>query len=72
MINISLLVINGLDVIKEIRTISPTVPIIAITSNDFYLEQKQALKYGCSDVMSKPFSISKLEEYVLAFVSIII
>ena len=64
---ISLSMMSGLEVIKKIRAITSTVPIIAITTDNFYLEQKEALKYGCNDVLSKPYSASKLEEYVLAF-----
>ena len=68
LVDISLPVIDGIEVIKKVRATSSSIPIIAVITNDFYTEQKLALKHGCNDVMSKPYSASKLEEFVLAFI----
>ncbi len=65
--NMQLPVMSGLDAAKKIRSMSPRVPIIAITANAFYMEQQWALESGCNDILAKPFSATKLEETVLAF-----
>jgi CheY-like chemotaxis protein/anti-sigma regulatory factor (Ser/Thr protein kinase) len=56
------------DVIRKIRTISSNIPIIAMTSSDYYHDQRQAFENGCTDVLSKPFSASKLGEVVMSFI----
>jgi len=53
--------------IEKIRTISATIPIIAMTSSDYYHDQRRAFENGCTDVIAKPFSVSKLQEVVMAF-----
>ncbi len=67
LMNIQMPVMNGIDAAKKIRTMSSTVPIVAVTANDFYMEQRWALESGCNDVISRPYSATKLEEIVLAF-----
>jgi len=56
------------ELIVKIRTISANMPIIAMTSSDYYHDQRQAKENGCTDVIAKPFSASKLEEIVMAFI----
>ena len=56
------------DIIRKIRSISANIPIIAMTSSDYYHDQRQAFENGCTDVLAKPFSASKLEEMVMAFI----
>jgi len=57
------------DLIKKIHAISPNVPIIAITTNDFYHDQRWALENGCNDVIARPFSASKLIESITAYMA---
>ncbi|MDR0970345.1 MAG: response regulator [Lentimicrobiaceae bacterium] len=68
LLSIQLPVLSGIDAIKKIRSISQSVPIIGVTSNDFYLEQKWAVESGCNDVISKPYSAIKIEEIVTVFI----
>ena len=56
------------EIIAKIRTISANMPIIAMTSSDYYHDQRRAFENGCTDVIAKPFSASKLEEVVMAFI----
>ena len=56
------------DVITKIRAITPSIPIIAMTTSDFYHDQRWAIENGCTDVISRPFSHTKLEEVVMAFI----
>ncbi|RXJ78064.1 hypothetical protein CRV03_03585 [Arcobacter sp. F155] len=67
-IDISMPKVNGLEVIKKIRTINKKIPIIittAHTDNEYLLE---ALKYKLESYIVKPFSFEKLmsvfEEYI--------
>ena len=56
------------DIIAKIRAITPNIPIIAMTTSDYYHDQRMAFENGCTDVIAKPFSSSKLEEFVMAFI----
>ena len=55
------------DIISKIHAIAPSIPIIAITTSDFYNDQRWAIENGCADAIVKPFSPSNLEEVVMAF-----
>lgn len=68
LLSIQLPVLSGIDATKKIRSISQSIPIIGVTSNDFYVEQKWAVESGCNDVISKPYSAIKLEEVVTVFI----
>ncbi|MDR1864057.1 MAG: response regulator [Bacteroidales bacterium] len=68
LMDIQMPVLNGIEATRKIRAISSSVPIIAVTTNDFYIEQRMAYESGCNDVISKPYSPSKIEEVVLAFI----
>ena len=59
---------NKKEIIQKIRKISSKIPIIAMTSSDYYHDQRQAFENGCTDVIAKPFTASKLEEIVMAFI----
>lgn len=59
---------KGIDIIKRIRSSSNTIPIVGITSSNFYLEQHWAVGSGCNEVIAYPFSASKLEEVVLGYI----
>lgn len=68
LMNIQLPVIDGLKCAKRIREFSSSVPIIGFTSQDFYYDQKNAMECGYSDVISKPYSATKLREMIVAFI----
>jgi signal transduction histidine kinase len=68
LMDIQMPVMNGIDATKKIRAVAPSIPIIAVTTNDFYMDQRLAYESGCNDVVSKPYSSSKLEEIVMAFI----
>lgn len=68
LVSMQLPAMSGIDVVKKIRTMSQSIPIIGVTSNDFYIEQKWAMESGCNDVISKPYSALKLEEVATIFI----
>ena len=57
------------EIIGRMHAISPKMPIIAMTSSDYYHDQRRAFENGCTDFIAKPFSASKLEEVVMAFIA---
>jgi two-component sensor histidine kinase/CheY-like chemotaxis protein len=56
------------DIIRKIRAISATIPIILMATSDFYYDQRWAIDNGCTNVISKPFSASSIEELVTTFI----
>ena len=56
------------EIIKKIRAITPSIPIIAMTTSDFYHDQRLAIENGCTDVIVRPFFPIKLEEIVMALI----
>ena len=65
---ISMEMIGNTDVIKRIRAMSNTTPIILMTTSDFYYDQRWAINNGCTDAIPKPFSASNIEELVTTFI----
>ena len=57
---------KGIDIIKHIRCLSLRIPIVGITSSNYYLEQQWAMESGCNEVIAYPYSASRLHEVVLA------
>jgi len=53
---------NGLEVIREIRALSPTVPIIMVTTEAEKSRVMDAIQAGVSDYLVKPFTADTLRE----------
>ena len=53
---------NGLDLVKHIRTVNKTVPIVMITTEGGKGEVITALKAGVNNYIVKPFSADILKE----------
>jgi Response regulators consisting of a CheY-like receiver domain and a winged-helix DNA-binding domain len=47
---------DGMEVAKEIRKVSKTVPIIMLTARDTESDQVLGLEFGADDYVTKPFS----------------
>ncbi|MDR2847474.1 MAG: response regulator [Bacteroidales bacterium] len=67
LLDVQMPLLKGDSALKKMRAISTSIPIIAVVADDFYQEQRWAIENGCNDVLSKPFSPSKIAELVLAF-----
>ena len=66
LMDIRMPVMDGIQATEKIRTISLTVPIIAVTAYAFYTEQQQAIQAGCNAVISKPYSLeAKRDDRIL-------
>ena len=47
---------NGLDAIRKIHAIDPTIAIMVITSSDDIHDTQDAIRYGALEVVRKPFA----------------
>ena len=68
LMDIRMPVMDGIQATEKIRTISLTVPIIAVTAYAFYTEQQQAIQAGCNAVISKPYSLERLKETIESYI----
>lgn len=68
LMDIRMPVMNGIKATEKIRTISTDIPIIAVTANAYYTEQQQALAAGCNDIISKPYTLEKLQETIVKYI----
>ena len=68
LMDIRMPVMDGIQATEKIRTISLTVPIIAVTAYAYYTEQQQAIQAGCNAVISKPYSLERLRETIESYI----
>ena len=68
LMDIRMPVMDGIQATEKIRTISLTVPIIAVTAYAFYTEQQQAIQAGCNAVISKRYSLERLRETIESYI----
>ena len=69
LIMVNMQVAGRKDIIDKLRAIKPNIPIIAMTSSDYYHDQRMAFENGCTDMVAKPLSPTKVEEMVMAFIA---
>lgn len=55
---------NGLEATREIRKISHSIPIVALTANAFNDDKVEALSAGCNDFLTKPVSADLLKKTI--------
>ena len=55
---------DGLEVLKRLRSADPTLPVIMVTANEDVDLARETLKLGAFDYVSKPFDFSYLEQAV--------
>ena len=55
---------DGLEVLKRLRNVDPTLPVIMVTANEDVDLARETLKLGAFDYVSKPFDFSYLEQAV--------
>lgn len=68
LMDIRMPVMDGIQATEKIRTISLTVPIIAVTAYAFYTEQQQDIQAGCNAVISKLYSLERLRETIESYI----
>lgn len=52
---------DGLELLKRIRRIKPTLPVILVTARDRPADRVEGLDLGADDYVVKPFELSELE-----------
>lgn len=55
---------SGLDLLREIKTDHPNIPVILLTANDTDMDIVDGLEQGADDYMTKPFSLAVLRARV--------
>ena len=55
---------NGLELLREIKTLYPEIPVILLTANDTDRDIVAGLEQGADDYITKPFSLSVLRARV--------
>src|SRR5882762_8060091 len=58
---------DGLQLVRELRAVSPTIPIILITAQGSVELAVRAIAEGASDFIAKPFEIGALTALVFFF-----
>ena len=53
---------NGIDLLKAIKSSQPNLPVLIITGYDFNYAMDQAMEAGADGFLAKPFRIGKIEE----------
>lgn len=61
---------TGLDVIREIRAVNASVPIIMITTEAEKRRVLEAIQVGVSDYIIKPFEADMLREKLKKFIKV--
>jgi DNA-binding response OmpR family regulator len=59
-LDLGLPVLDGSEVLKQVRTKRPDVPIIVLTARDAVNERVRLLDLGADDYLVKPFALSEL------------
>ena len=55
-------VLNGFDASKQIRNLNQDIPIVALTAYAYTEDKDKCFEFGCSDFISKPFSLTSLNK----------
>lgn len=66
LVNMNIKNLSGAQVIEKLRRMSASVPIVAVTEHIYYTEQQRALQAGCNEVVTKPYSLNRIQE-ILAY-----
>ncbi len=52
--------LDGLDVLKRLRTSNPSLPVLLLTARNTISDKVQGLDYGADDYLAKPFEMQEL------------
>ncbi len=52
--------VDGLDILRQVRAVRPTVPVIILTARGEEADRVRGLRDGADDYMVKPFSVKEL------------
>jgi len=69
LMDIKMPILNGIEAAKLIRSISPKMPIIALSAYAFDHDRNAAMQAGCNDFLAKPFDKAQLMEILMHYLS---
>ena len=69
LMDIKMPILNGIEAAKLIRSISPKMPIIALSAYAFDHDRNAAMQAGCNDFLAKPFEKAQLMEILMHYLS---
>jgi len=69
LMDIKLPLMDGYEATAEIRRINPNIPIIAQTAFALSGDREKAIRYGCTDHITKPIDSKKLYELIKFYLS---
>lgn len=64
LMDIKMPVMDGYTSFSEIRRLSSTVPVIAVTAYAYASDEQKAIEYGFSDYLSKPIQSAELKRKI--------
>jgi DNA-binding response OmpR family regulator len=68
LLDLALPKISGLDILKEVRRVRPTLPVIILTAMGAEKDRVAGLRLGADDYVVKPFSVAELSARVEAVI----
>jgi len=71
LMDIKMPILNGIEAAKLIRTISPKIPIVALSAYAFDQDRNAAMQAGCNDFLAKPYTKSQLMDILLKYISVV-
>jgi len=63
-------VISGIEATKQIKSIRPSLPIIALTAYVLENDREKSIEAGCDDYLTKPIDINQLFELINHYLNI--
>ncbi len=60
--------LDGLDVLKRIRSKGETIPVLILTARDALQDRVKGLDLGANDYLTKPFELPELEARIRALI----
>jgi DNA-binding NtrC family response regulator len=60
--------VSGIHVLKEIKKMDPTIPVVVVTGNDIVAVADEAIRSGAAKYVRKPFDLRYLDQVVAEIV----
>jgi len=61
-------VMDGLEATRQIKSVQPHLPVIALTANAFDSDRQHALEAGCDDFQSKPVNAAACLQTIAKYI----
>lgn len=59
--DIRMVPVDGMELLKQIKQVRPTLPVLLFTAAGTPIEQRQAIQLGAAHYLHKPFPLSELK-----------